>query len=992
MTIFRKICFALFCILISGCGSKSDKTQVVSSISHYNLKINVRGGDQLGTVAIQPNNIVCSSNCINTISNESSIELVATPSENAIFLGWSGECHGSVLCSFTMNENKEVTANFKIKAATSYSLRLKTNEGGVLQVNNQTLTCINPCELFFPSNEQVQVFAQPLSGYSFKSWSGDCSGSHNCLLTMTKAMNVEGVFSKEIEIDKTLSVNVIGSGTVTVENTKDNCTDECQYQFSQGTSVQLTASPASGYVFTSWSGVCEKSITCELTLDNDTTVSAIFSKKVVNDSSNTITITEPHGESHINYPIQIGRPFIKGEIMDFPQAVLDGVPILTQADIKQRYPDGSVKHAIISFILESLPANAERKITFMNNKEGNNTALTVERMIADNFNFDAVMKFSFPESKAISAREMLLNGHFEYWLKGPVATTVILKDQSEVRKYDLGSDEYRSIHPIYIVTFWPSLNDYNIRYISEISNTEALQDQEYDIEILSGQKNPTTKYQQDNVFHHAKTRWSKAYWHTTQYKLLSINHNISYLSKTKFIPNYDATKSIPKDTINSYYDKWLTKSNELFSEGFWIKYMPAAGGRDDLGIYSTWAVRWLFSGNWKMEEISRRQAELAGAWPFFIREGKADRLFDFNNTVPAIGKPISIAPSGRPSYWIKKLDWHEVDENDRIHNVAEIASNPWVADNAHHPDISSLQYLLTGDYFFLEQSYFSSAFGTGNNAGYATKATFGRGPTGSTGGLFKGQTRGQAWSLRTRAHTLSITPDEHPEKQYYTRLMNDAITAWEGIYQINMVNKDQSEVWQHGNNVISTAKFEKYGGVSPLNSWSSGTNDARYINDSILDTTKVNRAQAPWEQHIMLAALGRTEELGFCSTKLKKWAGALLIEMLTKEEKDPALFSVFVQPVIDIENSWFTTWKDAVNTYTESTINNTIAGVDDEYIEANMSTQAIAMGALSYLSDMDNHADAWQYIEKNILNKQELSNNPKWAILPREFEITNCPE
>lgn len=213
--------------------------------------------------------------------------------------------------------------------------------------------------------------------------------------------------------------------------------------------------------------------------------------------------------------------------------------------------------------------------------------------------------------------------------------------------------------------------------------------------------------------------------------------------------------------------------------------------------------------------------------------------------------------------------------------------------------------------------------------------------------------------------------------------MQNAITAWEGIYQIGSEKNLKSDIWLHAKNKIGKLKFEKYGGTPLLNSWSAGTDDLRYLQKSILDTNKVNRAQAPWEQHIMLSALGRAEELGFCTSRLKRWAGKLLIDMLTNNKTEPALFSVFIQPVINNQGQWFSSWQDTVSTYTDTTINKVTKKVNSEYIEANMDTQAIAMGALSFLSDMDKHGAAWRYIEKNILTKSELSNNPKWAILPR---------
>lgn len=68
---------------------------------------------------------------------------------------------------------------------------------------------------------------------------------------------------------------------------------------------------------------------------------------------NTMTLTN-HGLGAVDYPLQFGRPFLPGEIPRFPAIDLDGVPILTQADVKNRHPDGSVKYAVIAAVIPRL--------------------------------------------------------------------------------------------------------------------------------------------------------------------------------------------------------------------------------------------------------------------------------------------------------------------------------------------------------------------------------------------------------------------------------------------------------------------------------------------------------------------------------------------------------------------------------------------------------------------------------------------------------------
>jgi hypothetical protein len=164
--------------------------------------------------------------------------------------------------------------------------------------------------------------------------------------------------------------------------------------------------------------------------------------------TNSLTITEKAGVSTANYPIQIGRPFLQGEVATFPQALVNGTAVPTQSDVKQRYSDGSVKHAIISFLIPLLTANSTAVITFQNQPSSGNTPMTPEQMLDPSLNFEATMQLTAPNcsgcsTKTVSARNMLSAGAYSYWTSGPIATTVILADHA-TKAFDLGWQNIKS--------------------------------------------------------------------------------------------------------------------------------------------------------------------------------------------------------------------------------------------------------------------------------------------------------------------------------------------------------------------------------------------------------------------------------------------------------------------------------------------------------------------------------------------------------------------
>ena len=67
-----------------------------------------------------------------------------------------------------------------------------------------------------------------------------------------------------------------GSGTVTSNPTGINCGADCSEAYTDGTSVSLTATPASGSTFGGWSGACTGTGPCALSMTANRSVTATF--------------------------------------------------------------------------------------------------------------------------------------------------------------------------------------------------------------------------------------------------------------------------------------------------------------------------------------------------------------------------------------------------------------------------------------------------------------------------------------------------------------------------------------------------------------------------------------------------------------------------------------------------------------------------------------------------------------------------------------------
>jgi hypothetical protein len=880
-----------------------------------------------------------------------------------------------------MSEPKSIKAVFEKLPIEKVTLNVQVSEGGFVTSQDNNFTCSDNCSLDLPKGESITLTSTSNDDYTFAGWTGDCAGTTSCELLMNASKSIQSVFEK-LPIEKvTLNVQVSDGGSVTSQDNNFTCSGNCSLNLPKGESITLTPAPSAGYSLKGWSGACTGNSLCQVIMSENLIVAALFEVSTPPSTANTLVITEPHGIDHINYPIQIGRPFIQGEITHFPEVIHSGVVVPTQADIKQRHTDGSVKHAIISFILPSLTANSSQTFTFQNKTTNNNIPLTKAEMLSYD-DFDAQMNFSLPDKESVSAKEIITNDHFSYWLQGPIATSVILSDHSEVRKYDVGSDEHKSIRPIFHITFWPTINKYSVRFIAEATNTEALQDQLYDLE-LSIKTDDNVIYQKKDVPHQNRSRWTKKFWSGDALKTLSINHNISYLIQTKALPNFDTSRMPNEESISEYWSTWLTKDKDIYQKGLWQSRMATAGGRPDIGLYPTWTVKWLFTGDWRHQEIALQQSSLAASWPIHIREGDNDRKFDFAGTVEGIGRVLSMAPNARPTHWTSRPDWHEIDTNDKITFVGENGVTEWRPDTAHHPDIASPQYLLTGDYFYLEEMIFSAAFVSGDNNAKGFNSTLGRGPTGSEGALYSGEVRGQAWALRTRVHTQSIIPDNFPEKAYFHHINNNAISMFEGLFKLELTNQDNQELYDFVKENVIPQEFKNTHTPSTIGLWDEGVDAASYVNPQNMDTRKINRAMAPWMQNFVIIALGRAKELGYNTDTLLAFSGKLLLEPFKNEDLPHSMMCVLAMPSLDNNNAWFTTWNDIYDQFTPEYIEKTTSFVTSNR-DAEHGYPSIAMAAASYLNGYSNHPELWRFIEEKIIVKDIFNNNPKWALLPRQ--------
>ena len=105
-----------------------------------------------------------------------------------------------------------------------------------------------------------------------------------------------------------------GTGTVTSTPAGINCPSTCTATFAQNTSVALTETPATGYMFSGWGGACTGTGACAMTINAATAVTATFAQAAVPQLTVTLsgTGTVTSTPAGINCPSNCSAGFAQG--------------------------------------------------------------------------------------------------------------------------------------------------------------------------------------------------------------------------------------------------------------------------------------------------------------------------------------------------------------------------------------------------------------------------------------------------------------------------------------------------------------------------------------------------------------------------------------------------------------------------------------------------------------------------------------------------------
>ncbi len=185
-------CYWVRAFNTAGNSAYSNEACATAATVSFTLTVAKNGN---GTVSSSPAGISCGSDCSQTYTSVTSVTLTATPASGYAFSGWSGGgCSGTGTCTLLINTNTSVTATFSATAPTTYTLTVAKVGSGTVRSSPAGISCGTDCSEPYASGTAVSLTATPALGYVFSGWSGACTGTGACSVTLSANRSVTATF------------------------------------------------------------------------------------------------------------------------------------------------------------------------------------------------------------------------------------------------------------------------------------------------------------------------------------------------------------------------------------------------------------------------------------------------------------------------------------------------------------------------------------------------------------------------------------------------------------------------------------------------------------------------------------------------------------------------------------------------------------------------------------------------------------------------------
>jgi hypothetical protein len=471
------------------------------------------------------------------------------------------------------------------------------------------------------------------------------------------------------------------------------------------------------------------------------------------------------GAAQTNVPFTFGQVFAVGQLQPsegLAAKLADGTVMPLQVDVKATHADGSVRHAIISGVLPSLDAGKTQKLDLAKSTVSGAGNATPQSLLAAGLTSTVTINLNGVTYTA-SLADALASATPAKWLSGNIASEWFANAPLKTAS--------GAVHPLLTARFgvrWYSGLTKQARVEVVVQNDKtfiAAQQYTYDVNINVDGKSVYTKNALTQYNH---TRWHQYFWwDASRQPAIHIQHNTAYLIASKAVSNYDQSVVIPESVLTDMGQSLTADNTGPSKIGTVVPYMGQAGGRGDLGPLPDWSVNYLLSMDKRAKDVMMANADGSGSWSMHLRDENTNYPVRTDNEA---NKLLSVHPNyswSGPMPVPRCADEHGCD-------------TPYSVDVAHEPSLVYLPYLVTGDYYYLEEMQFWAVLNPlGTAPGYS----------GLGQGLLRwNQVRGQAWALRALGEVAYVTPDSDPLKAYFTKQLDNNLNFYTQTYVVGNPN------------------------------------------------------------------------------------------------------------------------------------------------------------------------------------------------------------
>jgi hypothetical protein len=238
-------------------------------------------------------------------------------------------------------------------------------------------------------------------------------------------------------------------------------------------------------------------------------------------------------------------------------------------------------------------------------------------------------------------------------------------------------------------------------------------------------------------------------WH----KVLPLNGFAEAATVTDFTP-FIAAGAVPE------YLSSVLSGATLYGDDAWQgfdilgfgKMLPAigtTGGREEIGTYPEWAARYIVHSTPDLREETLAHGDSAGSFAAHYTKDNPAEIVTIDE---------------KPTYWFDS----RANSGDKPVNNMLGVKVPF--ENAHGASLAYVPYLVTGDRYYSDEMLHYANFAVMSVYPFYPGRAFNR--DGSDGMIWADQMRGIAWGLRDLTDAAFYLPDASPYKDYFTRIMN----------------------------------------------------------------------------------------------------------------------------------------------------------------------------------------------------------------------------